>query len=173
MLDGSSISRWPANVAWSSRFEYLESMARRRDPNEFVDTFGALKRCLSAVAAQAYATVDMGATQAKFLRQIGQAGRISQAELARATSTDPTLTGRVLSALVARGLVRRKRSAEDRREYVLELAAPGRRVQERVEKVRGQFVARVVAALDERDVDDFERVVKKILAAFATPVDFG
>ncbi len=148
-------------------------MARRRDPNEFIDRFSALKRCLSAVAAQAYATADMGATQAKFLRQIGRQSGISQAELARATSTDPTLTGRVLSALVARGLVRRKRSAEDRREYVLELAAPGKRAQARVEKLHGQIAARVVAALEDRDVDDFDRIVQKVLAAFATPVDFG
>jgi DNA-binding MarR family transcriptional regulator len=115
----------------------------------------------------------MGATQAKFLREIGRHGGISQAELARATDTDATLTGRVLSALVTRGLVRRKRSAEDRREYVLELAAPGRRAQERVEKLRGQFTARVVGALDDRDVEDFERIAKKILAAFEAPIDFG
>ena len=148
-------------------------MARRRDPNEFIDMFGALKRCLSAVAVQAYATADMGATQAKFLLQIGQQSGISQAELARATSTDPTLTGRVLSALIERGLVRRKRSAEDRREYVLELTASGRRAQERVEKLRVQIAARVVDALEDRDIEDFDRVTRKILAAFETPVDFG
>ena len=68
-------------------------MARRRDPNEFIEMFGALRRCITAVAAQAYATVEMGSTQAKFLRHIGRDTRISQAELARATGTDPTLTG--------------------------------------------------------------------------------
>jgi DNA-binding MarR family transcriptional regulator len=142
-------------------------MARRRDPIEFIETYGALKRCLTSVAAQAYAKVEMGSTQAKFLRHIGQASRISQAELARATGTDPTLTGRALQTLIERGLVRRERSDEDRREYVLKLGAAGRRAQVRVEKLRAELAARIVDALDARDVEDFDRVVKKILAAFA------
>jgi hypothetical protein len=48
---------------------------------------------------------------------------ISQADLARATDTDPRLTGRALETLLLRGWVRRKRSKEDRREYILELGA--------------------------------------------------
>lgn len=146
-------------------------MARRRDPSEFIDTFGALKRSLTAIAAQAYATLDLGSTQAKFIRQIGQRSRISQAELARATGTDPTLTGRVLQTLIERGLVRRERSDADRREYVLELAAAGRRAQKRVETLRAQLAARVVVALDERDLEDFDRITKKIVAACAPPDD--
>ena len=146
-------------------------MARRREPTEFIDTFGAVKRRITAVAAQAYARVELGATQAKFLRHIGQKSRISQAELARATETDPTLTGRVLQTLVERGLVRRERSDEDRREYVLELGAAGKRARERVEKLRGELAARVVAALDERDLDDFDRIARKILAALEPDAD--
>jgi DNA-binding MarR family transcriptional regulator len=144
---------------------------RRRDPTEFLEVLGALKRCLASLAAQAYATAGMGSTQAKFLRHIGQHSRISQADLARATGTDPTLTGRALQTLIERGLVRRKRSDEDRREYVLELGAAGRRAQDRVEKLRGRLAARVVAALDARDLEDFDRLAKKILAAFDAPAD--
>jgi|SRR6516165_451446 DNA-binding MarR family transcriptional regulator len=142
-------------------------MARRRDPTEFIDMFGAVRRCITSVAAQAYATLQLGSTQAKFIRHIGQASRISQADLARATGTDPTLTGRILASLIERGLVRRQRSNEDRREYVLELSAAGRRTQARVESLRAQLAAQVVAALDERDVEDFDRIAKKILAVFA------
>jgi ribosomal protein L12E/L44/L45/RPP1/RPP2 len=67
--------------------------------------------------------------------------------------------------MVARGLVLRKRSKDDRRLYVLELSAAGKRVQERIEAARRSLAKRVVAALDERDLRDFERVAKKILAA--------
>ena len=141
-------------------------MARRRDPNEFLEGFGALRRCITTIAQAAYAEIDLGSTQAKFVRHIGQKSRISQAELARATMTDPTLVGRVLSTLVERGLVRRQRSDEDRREYVLELTAAGRRAQEKVEKLRAELAARMVAALDERDLEDFERITGKILATF-------
>jgi DNA-binding MarR family transcriptional regulator len=138
----------------------------RRDPHEFVDRFGALSRCIRGVAAEAYAALEVGSAQAKFLRHIGRNSRISQADLARATATAPTLTGRALETLIDRGWVRRKRSEEDRREYILELTASGRRARERVEEARDGIVARIGTVLDERDLEDFDRIARKILAAF-------
>jgi DNA-binding MarR family transcriptional regulator len=141
-------------------------MASRRDAREFVERFSAVSRCLRGVAGQAYAALEMGTTQAKFVRTIGERGPISQAELARATATDPTLAGRALQSLITRGWVRRRRSAQDRRENVLELSAGGRRAHRQVESVRARLAARVVAVLDARDLKDFDRVAGKILAAF-------
>lgn len=77
-----------------------------RDPDEFFESYRAMVRSLPAVTTEAYATFDAGSAQAKFLRYIGRHSRISQADLARATMTDPTLTGRVLETLVERGWVR-------------------------------------------------------------------
>jgi DNA-binding MarR family transcriptional regulator len=136
-----------------------------REPGEFLETFSALSRSLRAVASDAYASFEVGGTQAKFLRYIGRQDGISQAELARATRTDPALTGRALETLVERGWVRRSRSAEDRRQYVLELSASGQRVCKRVEQARARIAGQVVAALDARDLDDFERIVKKVVTA--------
>jgi DNA-binding MarR family transcriptional regulator len=138
----------------------------RRDPHEFYERLGAVMRCLRSVAAQAYATFEVGSAQAKFLRHIGKHSRISQADLARATDTAPTLTGRALETLVERGWVRRKRSEEDRREYVLELTASGQRTRARVEEAREEIIGRIAKALDEKDVEDFDRIAKKILAVF-------
>lgn len=140
-------------------------MARRRDPGEFIERFSALKRRFSTVAAQVYAKAELGTTQAKFLRTIGMSSPISQAELARATDTDPTLTGRALQTLIERGWVRRERSAEDRREYVLDLSPAGKRACERVEKLRGDLHERIVAQLDDRDLDDFDRIAERIMAS--------
>jgi len=138
----------------------------RRDPHEFYERLGAVMRCLRSVATQAYATFEVGSAQAKFLRHIGKHSRISQADLARATETAPTLTGRALETLVERGWVRRKRSEEDRREYILELTASGQRTRARVEGAREEIIGRIAKALDERDVEDFDRIAKKILAVF-------
>jgi DNA-binding MarR family transcriptional regulator len=132
---------------------------------DFFDRVGVLTRCLRTAADQAYATVHVGSAQAKFLRHIGRQSRISQADLARSTETAPTLTGRALEPLVARGWVRRKRSQEDRREYVLELTAAGQRARDRVEEVREGVLQRITAALDPKDIEDFDRVSKKIRAA--------
>jgi DNA-binding MarR family transcriptional regulator len=119
-----------------------------------------------SVSDETYAAEKLWSTQARFLRYIGQHPRISQAELARATDTAPTLTGRLLQTLLDRGLVRRARREEDRREYVLELTATGQRTRKRVEEARGRFAARVVAVLDERDLQDFDRIAKKLFDAF-------
>jgi DNA-binding MarR family transcriptional regulator len=145
----------------------------RREPGEFLESLGALSRCLRSAAAQTYATFEVGSTQAKFLRYIGRNSRISQADLARATDTDPALTGRVLETLVERSWVRRTRSEDDRRQYVLELAASGQRVRKRVDEARERIAERIVTVLDERDLEDFARIAKKIRAAFEIPVEPG
>jgi DNA-binding MarR family transcriptional regulator len=141
-------------------------VTRRRDPIEFIELFGAVKRCFHTLAVEAYAAAEIGSTQARFLRHIGRHTRISQAELARATGTDPALTGRALESLRDRGWVLRSRSTEDRREYVLELSAQGRRALKKVEEARAQLAARAVEPLDDRDMEDFERVGRKLLSAF-------
>ncbi|HTA21766.1 MAG TPA: MarR family winged helix-turn-helix transcriptional regulator [Polyangia bacterium] len=138
----------------------------RRAPEEVLDSFSAVARGLRAAAAQTYATFEVGSAQAKLLRHIGRESVSSQAELARLTGSDPTLTGRVLGTLIARGWVRRRRSEEDRRQYVLELTAAGRRARARVEAARQQVARRMVAALDQTDIRDFERIARKLRAAF-------
>ncbi len=165
MVDGSMIrSSGGARVAIGGALDYFSSVARRA-PDEFFESFGAVSRRFRTVAARAFATFEVGSTQAKFLRTIGRDGPMSQADLARATATDPTLTGRALETLVERGWVRRKRSDEDRRQYLLELTAAGERVKKRVEEARLRIAKDAVAALDERDLDDFARIAKKLLAA--------
>jgi DNA-binding MarR family transcriptional regulator len=144
-------------------------MARRREPTEFLEQLGRVRRCILAFAGRNYALGELGATQAKFLLYLGQHGQSSQAELARATGTDKALTGRILLTLIERGWVRRERSLEDRRQYVLELSAAGRRAHIRVEKQRADFVVRLAQVLDERDLDDFGRIAHKILKAFEEP----
>lgn len=127
-------------------------------------------KCIRGVAGEAYAALDVGSAQAKLLRHIGQNSKISQADLARATGTAPTLTGRGLEPLITRGWVRRRRSEEDRRQYLLELTASGQRACERVERARERIIAQIEAALDDRDVRDFDRIARKILAAFEVDV---
>lgn len=136
----------------------------RRDPTEFIETFGTVRRRISALAAQAYAGADLGPMQAKLLRHLGKHAPISQAELARITDSDPALAGRVIATLIDRGLIVRERSETDRREYVLELTSAGRRLRDRIEKLRSELAGRIVGALDARDLDDFDRIAKKILA---------
>jgi DNA-binding MarR family transcriptional regulator len=147
----------------------LTSVMARRDPTEFIDTFGTVRRRISAIAADTYAEAEVGSMQAKLIRHIGKHSPISQAELARITLSDPTLTSRTLATLIERGLIHRERSDEDRREYVLELTAAGKRLCERINKLRAAIATRVVAALDDTDLEAFDRIATKILGAFTEP----
>ena len=162
MLDGSILSIEAASTKQMS-------VSRRGDPIEFIERYGALVRCLRSLAAQAYATDGIGSTQAKFLRQIGQRSRISQADLARATGTDPTLTGRALQTLIERGWVRRARSQQESPPVPARAGrgrpsgpGPGR-------EAAGRAGRSIVGVLDPRDLEDFERITAKILAAFDAP----
>ena len=160
------LSRWCQKVLRKAAPSVTPWLVARRDPHQFYENFVAVFRRVRSVAEQGYAPLELGTAQAKLLRHIGQNSRISQADLARATGTAPTLTGRALEPLVERGWVRRKRSEEDRRQYVLELTAAGQRARERVLKVREGIIERLVGALDDRDVADFERIAVRILAVF-------
>lgn len=147
------------------------TVPRREPEEEFFERFSALSQRLRLVAAREYGTFDIGSAQAKFLRHIGRHGRSSQAELARATGTDPTLTGRALESLIERGWIRRERSEADRRQYSLELTEEGQRARRRVEDARRRIIRRLFAELDARDLDDFDRLTKKLLAALEGVAD--
>lgn len=151
-----------ARRAYATR---LRCVSRR--PEQTLDQLGEITRAVRLLSGQAYASFDVGTTQAKFLRYLGEHQPLSQAELARATVTDPTLTGRVVQSLIERGWVDRDVSTEDRRQYVLSLTRSGQRVRKQVEAARHNVAARLVAALDDADLAAFERIAAKLKATLA------
>jgi DNA-binding MarR family transcriptional regulator len=138
----------------------------RRAPTHFIETFSALRRRLTGAVDEAYAPLGIGATQAKLLRTVGERQPMSQADLARATGTDPALTGRALRTLLDRGWVRRRRSRDDRRAFSLELTPEGEALLEKVRKARAALFARVDGCLDDRDRAAFDRIARKLLEEF-------
>jgi DNA-binding MarR family transcriptional regulator len=138
--------------------------ARPKPP--FLETFSALRRRLVAAIDRAYAPLGVGATQAKLLRTVGERRAMSQADLARATGTDPALTGRALRTLLDRGWVRRRRSREDRRAFSLELTPEGEALLAKVLAAREALFARLDGCLDARDKAAFERIARKLQAEF-------
>lgn len=75
------------------------------------------------------------------------------------------LTGRALQGLSERGVMRRERSGGDRREYLRELGPQGHEALARVERVR--VAERLAQPLDDHDLEDFDQIANKLLAAFA------
>lgn len=136
-----------------------------------LENLGPLKRCLRAATTEAYGELGLGEAQMKILRHVAAAPGVSQAELARATQTDAALTGRALTGLLSRNVLRRKRSTHDKRAYVLELGPRGAALLARVNAANTKLVQRVSAPLDTRDLLDFDRIAKKLIAALDRPDD--
>ncbi len=102
IVDPSSIPSSRPRLRALVRRDSLSGVARP-EPQRVLDSFSQVARRLRAAAAQSYASFEVGSTQAKFLRQLGEDAPLSQAELARKTVAEPTLTGRVLQPLIERG----------------------------------------------------------------------
>jgi DNA-binding MarR family transcriptional regulator len=104
------------------------------------------------------------------LEYIAEHDCISQTELGRATDTDKALTGRSVQEFVENGWVRRERSSTDGRAYVLSLSRSGCKLVKQFVMVRDQILDRVGLALNGRDVEDFKRIVTKLLDTMKVPL---
>jgi DNA-binding MarR family transcriptional regulator len=131
----------------------------------FAENMSTVKRVLRQASAEAYGDFALGDTQMKILRYVAANPRASQADLARATETDPALLGRALKGMLDRGVLKRSRSKEDRRAYLIELGPSGAALATRVEAASARLVQRILAPFDARDLADFDRLTKKLVAA--------
>lgn len=94
---------------------------------DVLDALRELRRALSHAAAGAFAGTGVGPRQAVVMRELRHAGSASQADLARATATDPAAMMRAIDVLERRGWVLRSSCEDDRRRKLVSLTADGRR----------------------------------------------
>ncbi|HXS52134.1 MAG TPA: MarR family transcriptional regulator [Usitatibacter sp.] len=81
---------------------------------------------------------------------------------------DPGAMTRKLDALEARGLVRRVRSAEDRRSIKLELTAEGRKLYPKVVAAAVERANELLHGFSKSEVRQLEELLKRILGNAAT-----
>ena len=136
---------------------------------ELLKAYSALKRAKGWTDKRTCASLDIGPTKLRLLEYIAEHDAISQTELASATETDKALTGRSVQEFVEKGWVRRTQSKTDGRAYVLTLSSPGWRLVKQFVAVRDQVLDRVSLTLNNRDVEDFKRVVAKLLDTMKAP----
>lgn len=91
-----------------------------------LDAFRRIVQALRAGDRDAERTTALGVAQLFALSRLDAAPAGSMAELAARTFTDPSSVSVVVAKLVARGLARRTRSAEDGRRFGVEITARGR-----------------------------------------------
>jgi DNA-binding MarR family transcriptional regulator len=100
-------------------------------------------------------------TEARVLYELGECGPATSSALAQALEIDPAQVSRTVARLDRAGLVRRARSADDRRAHLLTLTGPGRG---EFRKLDTRSRARAAALLDPLPADRRAR----LLAAMRT-----
>ena len=139
-------------------------MISKSKASDLLDLFSTLQRARGWTDKRLFLSLDLSPAKARLLEYIASHDGTSQTELAKATDTDKALTGRSVEAFVASGWVQRNRSKVDARAYILSLSPSGHKVVLRFGSVRNEILERVTKSLDSRDVDDFRRIVNKLLA---------
>jgi DNA-binding MarR family transcriptional regulator len=113
---------------------------------EVIDAVLGASRALVAVAARSLAGVaeDVTLPQYRTLVVLASRGPQRVADLADALGVLPSTVTRMLDRLVAKGLVRRARPANDRRSVRVALSAPGRSLVAEVTRRRREEIKKVL-----------------------------
>jgi DNA-binding MarR family transcriptional regulator len=138
------------------------------------DVFEALRnlrRALSRAAASAFADTGAGGRQVVVLRELRRSGSVSQAQLSRATLTEPAGTMRTLAALERRGWIARAGCAEDRRRKLVSLTPAGRRALVELDRPFEALLARANRALTRGERERFCATAAKLAAALDDDAD--
>lgn len=134
------------------------------DAMAFVKNLAELKRASRVVTAGASEETGLNDTQVKVLRHLAASGPMSQAALARATETDPALLGRSLRPMLKARQLMRVVDENDGRAYVIELGPAGKALVVTSGKAIERLAKEFAAPLDAKDLADFERIVRKLVA---------
>jgi DNA-binding MarR family transcriptional regulator len=132
-----------------------------------VHTLDAIRALVGALARSARSVERRtGVTTAQLfvLRQLAESDTLSLGEIADRTLTRQSTVSVVVARLVAQGLVRRDRAADDRRRLELSLTPAGRRLLARAPE---PTTGRLLTALDELTNDQLQSLSAGLNALIA------
>jgi DNA-binding MarR family transcriptional regulator len=121
---------------------------------------------LNEHAGPALAPFGLDARELAVLAVLAAGRPLSQLEAARRLGVDRTTMVALVDTLEGKGLVERRRSAQDRRRNVVELTERGRRVRSDAENAREAAEREFLAPLGEKDAT---RLVKALQVLIRTP----
>ena len=110
------------------------------------------------------------AAQFKVMIIIAQFGVDTPAELCRHLSLDSGSMTRMLDRLEQKGLLLRKRCADDRRLVRLALTDEGQALADKLPEIGVNAMNQLAGALDSEELQTLEAILKKILLAAGDPI---
>jgi len=130
---------------------------------EILESFGRFKRAVNHLMVRDMKPLGLGFKQAVMLRFVLKHADCSQADLARQTITDPAATGKVVSELIKRGLLRQKEHPSDKRRWVLSLTPSGLALAGKVSASVDKLAGHMVAPLNAKERKSFVEMLNKIV----------
>lgn len=122
-----------------------------------------------AIFAQEAAHLSLTPPQHNALSAIRANPRCSQAEVARSVGYDRATMGAVLAGLEARGLIRRRNSATDRRLKLLTITRRGEQLLKLAEPVAERINQRMMEILAPEEREVLVQLLAKIASSSAAP----
>lgn len=120
---------------------------------------------ISKSLAERLSPLDLTPAHVGVLRVVGQNPGIDQRELARRLGVVPSRVVTLVDRLESKGILRRQRSATDRRHYELSIADTADQERRAVMLAVGQLDREVIGALSQDEVTTLVRLLSKIAAA--------
>ncbi len=137
--------------------------AADRTTLDILDKFAELRRRGQLLVMQKLRGLNIGPKQALMICKLSQAGELSMAELARATTTDPAALGKAVQSLVARGWVVQRSDKKDARRKVLKLTAKGAALSEKLRIRITEHSERVFGFLSPRERNELWSYISRAL----------
>ena len=129
---------------------------------KFIAQLGCIRKAFRREFEVRAAALEITAAQFQVLWRLWQGDGLTTSALAQEASSDGgTLTG-ILDRLEARGLIRRERSASDRRVVQIWLCEAGRELQSPLQTIVRQLNAQALTGLSEIERAQLETSLKKV-----------
>jgi MarR family transcriptional regulator, 2-MHQ and catechol-resistance regulon repressor len=147
----------------------------RGKPREIraLDAYIKLLRCAATLERKGLArlrALDLSENQFGVLETLWHLGPLAQCDIGRKLLTSRPNVTLVVDELERRGLVRRERSAEDRRSVRVHLTGSGRKLIERIFPEHAAAIAREFSALSSAEQEELARLCRKLgLRSAAAP----
>jgi DNA-binding MarR family transcriptional regulator len=141
-------------------------MAKRTKTEDLAERLHSIAiRLLRLVRVQDTAT-GIAPARLSALSVIVFGGPVSLRDLARAEQVRPPTMSRIVSALEAEGLARRRVNQQDRRAVLIETTEKGVAMLKQGRKRRVKFLASYLSQLANSELSDIERAVEAIQKVF-------
>lgn len=128
-----------------------------------LESFGRFRRGLNLTFSQALKEIGLGIKQGQFLRYLEKNGRASQADLSRATLTDPAAVNRALDSLEKKGWVTRADDPWDRRRWAVQLTGEGRKTAKKVDLLYRRLAEKVFSVFSSAEKKNFHFLLHRLI----------